>query len=130
MTEPPPIEMHRVAVEVVADESAPPSPQSPLFHFADPEDWRRAQASGAYQPAAFADEGFIHCATEAQMAGVVERHLRGRGPRVRLQLDPAALREPLKWEWSSVSGDLYPHLFAPIPLSAVLAAEPFDPDQG
>jgi uncharacterized protein (DUF952 family) len=107
-----------------------PSPLSPLFHFADPVDWRAAQASARYRPASFASDGFIHCATEAQIQGVVERHLRGKGPRVRLRLDPVALREQLKWEWSSVSGDLYPHLFAPIPLAAVLAAEPFDPDRG
>lgn len=117
-------------IDSPAAESDAPSPLSPLFHFADPADWQAAQSQGEYLPSSFAAEGFIHCATEAQIPGVVQRHLRGRGPRVRLQLDPAVLRELLKWEWSSASGDLYPHLFAPIPLSAVLAAEPFDPDAG
>ena len=114
----------------VLTEPESPSPLSPLFHFADPADWNAAQARGSYQPSSFASEGFIHCATEAQVPGVVQRHLRGKGKRVRLRLDPAALREQLKWEWSSASGDLYPHLFAPIPLAAVLAAEPFDADGG
>ena len=113
----------------VADADAP-SPLSPLFHFAEPRDWEAAQSRGAYAPASFDSEGFIHCATAAQIPGVVQRHLRGKGQRVRLELDPAALREQLKWEWSSASGDLYPHLFAPIPLDAVLSAEPFDPDSG
>jgi uncharacterized protein (DUF952 family) len=63
------------------------------------------------------------------LPGVIQRHLLGRGPRVRLQFDPQALHEQLKWEWSPASGDLYPHLFAAIPLSAVRAAEPFDPDR-
>lgn len=105
-----------------------PAPDSPLFHFALPADWEAAQSRGAYQTASFGQEGFIHCATEAQLAGVIERHLRGRGPRVRLQLDPRALRDQLKWEWSTASHDLYPHLFAPIPLDAVREASDFDPD--
>lgn len=105
-----------------------PTPHSPLFHFARPDDWQAAKESGEYRPAELAKDGFIHCATEAQVAGVVERHLRGRGPRIRLQLDPRALRDHLKWEWSTASHDLYPHLFAGIPLSAVLDALPFNPD--
>lgn len=117
---------------VRADAPAPadPTPLSPMFHFATVADWEAAQARGHYLPARFADEGFIHCATEAQLAGVIERHLRGGGPRVRLRLDPQAVREILKWEWSTSSHDLYPHLFAAIPLQAVVAAEPFDPDAG
>lgn len=99
-----------------------------LFHFADPADWAAAGPRGAYVPADFAAEGFIHAATEAQVPGVVERHLRGRGPRVRLTLDAEALRPLLVFEWSQASNDLYPHVFGPIPLAAVVAAEPFDPD--
>ena len=122
------VETRQVAEAAAVDE-VQPTPLSPLFHFADPADWDAAQSRGSYQPGSFADEGFIHCATEAQLAGVIERHLRGRGRRVRLQLDPAALREQLKWEWSDASHDLYPHLFAPIPLQAVIEATPLDPDQ-
>jgi uncharacterized protein (DUF952 family) len=100
----------------------------PIYHFAVPQEWDDAQRSGNYAPAGLAREGFIHAATDAQIDGVIERHLRGRGPRVRLTLDADALRPMLVFEWSDASGDLYPHLFGPIPLSAVVAAEPFDPD--
>lgn len=99
-----------------------------VFHFADPEEWRAAQSSGSYTPVGLADEGFIHAATQAQIPGVVDRHLRGRGPRVRLTLDSLALGEALQWEWSNASGDIYPHVFGPIPLSAVIASVAFDPD--
>lgn len=100
----------------------------PLFHFAAPADWDGARAQGEYAPPGLAAEGFIHAATADQVPGVVERHLRGHGPRVRLTLDAEALRPLLVFEWSEASGDLYPHVFGPIPLAAVLAAEPFDPD--
>lgn len=98
-----------------------------IYHFARPDEWQAAQGGASYQPREFAAEGYIHCATEAQIAGVVERHLRGHGPRLRLSLDPLAFGEQLQYEWSNASNDLYPHLFCPIPLTAVLAVEPFDP---
>jgi uncharacterized protein (DUF952 family) len=101
----------------------------PIYHFAAPQDWAEAQRHGHYAPAGLAAEGYIHAATDAQLDGVIERHLRGRGPRVRLTLDAEVLRPVLVFEWSDASGDLYPHLFGPIPLAAVVAAEPFDPDR-
>lgn len=101
-----------------------------IFHFADPAEWKAAQASGHYAPAGLEREGFIHLATEAQLAGVVERHLRGRGPRVRLSLDPHRCGPALLWEWSDASADVYPHLTSAIPLDAVLEAVNFDPDAG
>ena len=107
-------------------ESSPAS--EPLYHFAAPADWAAARGAGAYAPPGLAVEGFIHAATAAQVPGVIQRHLRGHGPRVRLTLDADALRPLLVFEWSQASGDLYPHVFGPIPVSAVVAAEPFDPD--
>jgi len=101
-----------------------------IYHFADPDEWRAAQAATHYAPASFASEGFIHLATEAQLAGVIERHLRGRGPRVRLMLDPQKCGSALLWEWSDASGDVYPHLTAPITRDAVLEAVDIDPDAG
>jgi len=59
---------------------------------------------------------------------VTERHLRGRGPRIQLKLDAQALGDSLHWEWSNASGDLYPHVYAAIALSAILDSAPFDPD--
>jgi uncharacterized protein (DUF952 family) len=107
---------------------APTAGIAQIFHFADPVAWQRAQTTGRYAPDGFAVEGFIHAATAEQIAGVVDRHLRGHGPRVQLTIECAALGDILQWEWSNASGDLYPHLFGPIPLNAVVASEPFDPD--
>ena len=100
-----------------------------IFHFADPTRWQLAQALGQYAPESFIGEGFIHAATRAQIPGVTERHLRGTGPRVQLTLDCTALGEIVQWEWSDAGGDLFPHVFGPIPLAAVTACAPFDPDQ-
>lgn len=96
-----------------------------VYHFADPADWMRAQAEGVYAPDALRRDGFLHCATQAQLDGVVERHQRGRGARVLLTLEAAALGDALRYDWSERSGDHFPHVYGPIPLSAVRSAEPF-----
>lgn len=107
-----------------------PTPARRIYHFARADAWQAAQATGRYRPAEFDRDGFIHCATAAQIAGVVQRHLRGGGPRLKLTLDVDALGEALVYEWSDASNDLYPHLFGALPLNAVVAVEAFDPEQG
>ena len=99
-----------------------------IFHFAYPDAWQRAQSGTHYAPDDFVEVGFIHAATSEQIPGVVERHLRGHGRRLQLTLDCAAIADVLQWEWSNDSGDLYPHVFGPIPLTAVLAVADFDPE--
>lgn len=96
-----------------------------IFHFAAPADWQRAQATGAYAPEGWQREGFVHCATRAQLDGVIARHQRGRGVLLRLSIDAAALGPALRYDWSERSADYFPHVYAAIPLDAVRAVEPF-----
>lgn len=101
-----------------------PGPDT-IFHFAAPADWQRAQATGAYAPEGWQREGFVHCATRAQLDGVIARHQRGRGALLRLSIDAAALGPALRYDWSERSADYFPHVYAAIPLDAVRAVERF-----
>jgi uncharacterized protein (DUF952 family) len=94
-----------------------------IFHFAKPDDWLAAKSSGKYAPSNWQAEGFIHCATEQQIAGVIERHLKGRGRFIKLALNAELLKQNLRYDWSDVSRDHYPHVYAEIALSSVLAVE-------
>ena len=98
-----------------------------LFHFAARRDWADAQTGEHYRAPSLDSEGFIHCATRAQISGVIQRHLRGRTDLVRLTLDASRLEPWLRYDWSAVSGDEYPHVYGPIPMTAVIAVELFDP---
>lgn len=98
-----------------------------LFHFAARRDWADAQCFGSYRAPSLEQEGFIHLATAAQLAGVIDRHLGGRQDLVRLTLDASRLSPHLRYEWSAASQDHYPHVYAPIPVEAVIAVELFDP---
>lgn len=81
--------------------------------------WRRAQETGVFvgAPVDRAD-GFIHLSTAAQVAETAARHFAGQDGQVLLAVNTAALGAALKWE-PSRGGALFPHLYGPLPISAV-----------
>jgi len=68
-------------------------------------------------------DGFIHFSTKAQVAETAARHFAGQDNLLLVAIDAGKLGEALKWE-PSRGGDLFPHLYGPLPLSAVLWARP------
>jgi uncharacterized protein (DUF952 family) len=78
-------------------------------------------------------DGFIHFSTAAQAAETARRHFAGEKDLVLAEVDPArldeALRAALRWE-PSRGGDLFPHLYAPLPLRAVTRTWPLPSDAG
>ena len=93
----------------------------PIYKLVDRGEWEAARAAGAYDgsPVDHAD-GYIHMSTTAQLAETARRHYAGREGLVLVAVDPAALGEGLRWE-PSRGGDLFPHLYGPLPLSAALS---------
>ena len=98
-----------------------------IYHMLPAADWAATPAEAPYRAASLQSEGFIHCATRAQIPGVIQRHLQGRSDLVRLTLDATRLEPWLRYEWSDASRDEYPHVHGPIPMTAVIAVELFDP---
>ena len=96
-----------------------------LLHIAEPDDW--AAAGDSYRPASLVTEGFVHCSTPDQVVATGKRYYAGRVGLLLLTIDPAAAGVPLKWE-RGPTGDLFPHLYGPIPVSAVTTVAPFHPD--
>lgn len=86
--------------------------------------WRAAAADGLFRGTA-ADErdGFIHFSTAAQLAETAARHFTGPADLVLVAVDAEAMGQALIWEHSR-GGDLFPHLYAALPLSAVRWARP------
>lgn len=71
-------------------------------------------------------DGFIHLSTRDQLAGTIAKHFSGRRDLVLLAIDPDSLGPKLRWE-PSRGGALFPHLYAPLPLAAVIRVEPLMP---
>jgi uncharacterized protein (DUF952 family) len=68
-------------------------------------------------------DGFIHLSAAHQLAGTLAKHFAGQAGLMLLALDPTRLGPHLEWE-ASRGGALFPHLYAPLDVSALLWAEP------
>ena len=86
--------------------------------------WREAEADGLFKgaPVDLAD-GFIHFSTAEQVAETAAKHFAGQDDLLLVAVDEAALGDALRYEVSR-GGALFPHLYADLPLAAVLWAEP------
>ena len=86
--------------------------------------WEEAEAAGRYagSPVDYRD-GFIHFSSAAQLEGTAAKHFAGLSDLVLVAVDGDALGDALKWE-PSRGGELFPHLYASLALSAVLWVRP------
>jgi uncharacterized protein (DUF952 family) len=86
--------------------------------------WREAERDGVFRGASIdLRDGFIHFSTAAQVGETAARHFAGAADLVLVAVDAAALGDALTWEVSR-GGDLFPHLYAALPLAAVRWAKP------
>lgn len=65
-------------------------------------------------------DGYIHLSTQAQLTETVDKHFAGQTGLWVASIDLDALDDVVKWE-PSRGGQLFPHIYGPLPLSAVLA---------
>jgi len=79
--------------------------------------WSEAETSGLFSGSPTdARDGFIHFSTAAQVDETAARHFAGAGDLLLVAVGADAL--DLHWE-PSRGGDLFPHLYGPLPLTAV-----------
>jgi len=95
-----------------------------IFHLATPEQWAAARACGSVAPESLATEGFVHCSTDAQLAGTIQRHFGSVDALVLLRLLEAGLGGDLRWE-ESRPGEVFPHLYRAIRVDEVVEAIPW-----
>ena len=74
-------------------------------------------------------EGFVHCSDPGTVHLPADRLYAGRTDLLLLEIDPAKLDVPLRWEPGAPpipGGPWFPHVYGPINASAVVHAEPLD----
>ena len=103
----------------------PPRMPEVAYKIVDAAEWRAAVAEGRYDgaPVDLAD-GYIHMSTETQLAETARRHFAGRSDLLLLTVDLSKFDDDLVWE-PSRGGDLFPHLYAPLPVATVTASRAF-----
>ena len=82
--------------------------------------WAQFQADGIFlgAPVDLAD-GYIHLSTTDQLQDTLDKHFDGASGLVIAEVDLAALGDTIKWEVSR-GGDLFPHIYGPLPMAGVL----------
>lgn len=73
-------------------------------------------------------DGYIHLSTAAQLTETVDKHFAGQSDLHIAAVDLEAMGEAVKWE-ESRGGQLFPHLYADLPLTAVIAYGPMKRDE-
>jgi uncharacterized protein (DUF952 family) len=95
-----------------------------IYKILTEELWFLFRQSGRFEgaPVDLAD-GYIHFSTARQVRETAARHFAGVTGLVLLVIDTGRLGSPLRWE-PARGGDLFPHLYAPLAMDAVLDAHP------
>lgn len=101
-------------------------PEGPLYHLALADEWAEALESGEYLRStvgrSLEDEGFIHTSFADQVRATADAYYRDRRV-VLLVIDPGRVPSPVVLEPIG-DGRLFPHVYGPLPTSAVLEATP------
>ncbi len=99
-------------------------PSEPVYKICTAGEWAEAQILGRFAGSAVdIEDGFIHFSTIGQVQETANRHFAGQSGLVLVTVDPALLPAELKWE-KSRGGDLFPHLYGPLPADAATAVQP------
>ena len=92
------------------------------------EAWEAARTAGCFEGAGVdLADGYIHFSTAAQAGETARRYFTDQTDLVVLEVEADDLGAKLKWE-PSRGGDLFPHLYGPLPceLVRVARAAPLD----
>jgi len=118
------------------------TPDNHILHLASNDAWLAAVGpaglwrgkTGVYHADSLSTQGFIHCSKPSQIVDVANTFYRGQSGLVLLVIDPARLEVECKWEPPAEPeptharvGDLFPHIYGPLNLDAVMEVIPFEP---
>jgi len=86
--------------------------------------WRDAETAQFFKGAPIdIQDGYLHFSTEQQVRETADKHFAGQRDLLLIAIDSDKLGPALRYE-PSRGGDLFPHLYAPLALSAVLWVKP------
>ena len=97
-------------------------PPRTTYHLVPRAEWTAADPSLAYTPAAFGQDGFVHCTDgPAEVAATANRFFAGlEDDLLALVLDRARLGAAVRYD---NPGGIYPHVYGPIERAAILRVD-------
>jgi len=86
-----------------------------------PGEWDELETTGHFAGSPFDHaSGFIHCSSRDQVAGTALRVFGADPALVIAAIDTVQLADSVRWE-EAPGGEVFPHIYAALPLSAVAA---------
>ena len=95
-----------------------------IYHITTKDQWEKAKEQGSYEADSLATEGFIHCSTEDQVAGVLDRYYKGQTGLVKLTIERSKVERPLIFELAGSINEVFPNIHGPLNLDAVVDITP------
>jgi uncharacterized protein (DUF952 family) len=103
-----------------------------LFHLADRGEWLAAVPAGEFRVSTrgvtLEHQGFIHCSLRHQVRGVADAIFSDADDLVLLVIDSGLVAAPIRYEVPEPGAEAYPHIYGPLPVSAVTGVLPVSRD--
>jgi uncharacterized protein (DUF952 family) len=100
-----------------------------LMHITLANDWSKALQEGSYQAGSLQTQGFIHCSTPLQIAATANRYYAGQQGLLLLGIDSRLVQAEVRWENLEGGKELFPHIYGPLNLEAVIKVIEYTPDE-
>lgn len=93
-----------------------------IYHITTLNSWQEQKTASYYLHNSLEVEGFIHCCTDAQVDGVLERYFEGQTDLLLLSINAELLVSDLVYEAAAV-GESFPHVYGAIEKAAIVNIE-------
>ena len=93
-----------------------------IFHIVEPTAWTQAVDAGEYLPAGFEADGFVHFSFPGQVERTANALYRNVADLIVVEIESDDVPSKLVVEDSYGSGEEFPHVYGPIPTSALVAS--------
>jgi uncharacterized protein (DUF952 family) len=99
-----------------------------VYHILPRPDWQTAEKAGSYRPVSLTHGGFIHFSKVEQVLPVARNFYQDVEDLLLLTIATEKVTGEIRFEDLLGEGKLFPHLYGPLDLSAVVAVDEFDKD--
>lgn len=90
------------------------------------DELRTMQRDGVFHGSAVdVADGYIHLSCALQLAATLDRHFSGVEGLMLAAVDLSRLGNTVRWE-PARGGDLFPHIYGPLPIAAVVQVAPVE----
>lgn len=97
-----------------------------IFHICLPARWEEQSNQPEFADPSLDAEGFIHCSTKEQLDGTLSRYFEGVPELLILEIAPGEIAGTLRFEPAPYTQERFPHVYGPIPRSAIVRVHRFD----